>query len=52
MDLAGGSGGGGSVIGNGVGGESQLQSTDLLLGRHAGVLPPELLPEVRSSGRG
>jgi hypothetical protein len=32
MDLAGGSDGGGSVVGNGVGGESQLQSANLLPG--------------------
>ncbi len=51
VDLAGGLDGGGSVIGNGVGGESQLQSADLLRERHAGVLRSELLPEVRSSGR-
>lgn len=52
MDLAGGSGGGGSVVGNGVGGESQLQSADLLSGRHAVDLRPDHLRQVRSSGRG
>jgi hypothetical protein len=43
MDLAGGSDGGGSVVGNGVGGESQLQSADLLSGRQPGFLRPEQL---------
>lgn len=47
MELAGGSDGGGSVAGNGLGGKSQLQSADLLPGR----LRPELLHEVRSIGR-
>jgi hypothetical protein len=52
MDLAGGSDGGGSVFGDGVGGESQLQSADLLPGRHPDNLRPELLRKVRSGGRG
>jgi hypothetical protein len=57
MELAGGSGGGGLIAGNGVGGKSDLQSADLLPGRHAGDLRPERLRpeplrEVRSGGRG
>jgi len=48
VELAGGFRGGGAVFGNGVGGESRLQSADLLPGR----LRPELLREVRPSGRG
>ena len=57
VELAGGSDGGGSVAGNGVGGESQLQSADLLPGRDTELLRPERLRpeqlrEVRSSGRG
>ena len=55
VELAGGSDGGGSVAGSGVGGESELQSADLLPGRNAELLRPrrlrpEYLREVRASG--
>jgi hypothetical protein len=52
MDLAGAAGCGGSVVGNGMGEESQLRSFQLLPGWHTIRLPSHLLREVKPSGRG